>query len=168
MADEPRQSRAQAVARYKAHLRECIDRRPSGLRARLARALGKNKSFISQISNPAYDVPIPERCFATIVEVCHLGPAEAQQFMALYRAAHPASGRRRGSVAPRAELTIALPQLRSPALAHDLEDLILEFAARAIRLAERADGSAATTPAATANPISELAHIATAREAPPP
>src|SRR5689334_6613204 len=69
MADTAALDRSARVARYKAYLRHCIDRRPSGLRQRLATALGKHKSFVSQISNPAYSVPIPAGDLATILEV---------------------------------------------------------------------------------------------------
>ncbi len=41
-----------AVAAYKAVFKAVLDKRPSGMRLRLADALGKNRSFISQISNP--------------------------------------------------------------------------------------------------------------------
>ena len=36
-----------------------LDNRPSGTRLKLAAALGKNRSFVTQITNPAYPVPIP-------------------------------------------------------------------------------------------------------------
>jgi len=42
------------IAAYKAILRDVLDKRPSGMRQRLAEALGKNRSFITQIANPAY------------------------------------------------------------------------------------------------------------------
>ncbi len=38
------------IAAYKAILRDVLDRRPSGMRQRLAEALGKNRSFITQIA----------------------------------------------------------------------------------------------------------------------
>ena len=47
------------VAAYKRVLQDVLERRPSGMRQRLAEALGKNRSFISQISNPTYPTPIP-------------------------------------------------------------------------------------------------------------
>ena len=47
-----------AVAAYKRILADVLDRRPSGTRQRLAAALGKNRSFVSQITNP----PIHARC----------------------------------------------------------------------------------------------------------
>ncbi|HYZ34066.1 MAG TPA: hypothetical protein VE684_17480 [Crenalkalicoccus sp.] len=77
------------VARYKALLRDALNLRPSGTRQRLAVALGKNRSFISQITNPAYAVPIPAPHLAAILEICHLAPAEREAFLAAYRAAHP-------------------------------------------------------------------------------
>ena len=43
----------------KQHLQACIDRRPSGTRQKIAGALGKPKSFVSQITNPAYPSPVP-------------------------------------------------------------------------------------------------------------
>lgn len=77
------------VARYKTVLRDVLDQRPSGTRQRLATALGKNRSFISQIANPAYPVAIPAQHLKTIFEVCHLGPAERAAFLDAYRRAHP-------------------------------------------------------------------------------
>ena len=47
------------VGAYKRVLQEVLERRPSGMRQRLAEALGKNRSFISLISNPTYATPIP-------------------------------------------------------------------------------------------------------------
>ena len=38
-----------------------IDQRPSGTRQRLADALGKNRSFVTQITSPAYSTPIPAK-----------------------------------------------------------------------------------------------------------
>ncbi|HMN86419.1 MAG TPA: hypothetical protein PKA74_10575, partial [Bauldia sp.] len=55
-----------AVARYKTIFRHVLDTRPSGTRQRLAGALGKNRSFVSQIANPAYSTPIPARHIETI------------------------------------------------------------------------------------------------------
>ncbi len=39
---------------YKAILAQIIDDRPSGTRQRLAAALGKHRSFVTQITSPAY------------------------------------------------------------------------------------------------------------------
>ena len=66
-----------------------IERRPSGTRQRLARALAKNRSFVSQITNPAYATPIPASHLAQIFEICHFSAAERQEFTRLYALAHP-------------------------------------------------------------------------------
>ena len=65
------------VAEYKAILKAVLESRPSGMRQRLAEAIGKNRSFVSQISNPAYQVPIPARHVALIFEICHFSAARA-------------------------------------------------------------------------------------------
>ena len=54
-----------------------LDRRPSGTRQRLADALGKNRSFVSQITNPAYQTPIPAQHFDPIFEICHFSAQES-------------------------------------------------------------------------------------------
>ena len=62
MDDRPEPATSEeAVQRYKTILQHVIDNRPSGTRQRLAGALGKNRSFISQITSPAYATPIPAR-----------------------------------------------------------------------------------------------------------
>ena len=78
-------------------------------------ALGKHKSFVSQITNPAYTVPIPAGDLPIIFEICHLSPQEREGFLALYRAAHPERARRRRRAGPRGhELRIAMPEFRDP------------------------------------------------------
>ena len=72
---------ANPVAAYKQLLKEALDRRPSGMRQRLAKAIGKNRSFVSQISNPAYPTPIPAEHVDRILEVCHFAPEERAAFM---------------------------------------------------------------------------------------
>jgi hypothetical protein len=78
-----------AVAAYKKILSDVIDRRPSGTRQRLAAALGKNRSFVSQITNPAYAVPIPAAHLDLIFEVCHFSLEERKNFISAYLQAHP-------------------------------------------------------------------------------
>jgi hypothetical protein len=89
MDDRPETPSEEAVARYKAILQRVTDNRPSGTRQRLARALGKNRSFISQITNPAYATPIPARHVETILEICHFSPEERRLFLDAYAQAHP-------------------------------------------------------------------------------
>jgi hypothetical protein len=78
-----------AIAEYKGLLNGVLERRPSGTRMRLAQALGKARSFITQITNPAYAAPIPAQHLPTIFEVCHFSTAERRSFMAAYAQAHP-------------------------------------------------------------------------------
>ena len=75
-----------AVAEYKRIFKEVLDSRPSGMRIRLAHAMGKNRSFVSQISNPAYPVPIPVQHLNTIFEVCHFPPPAKAAFLRSLRA----------------------------------------------------------------------------------
>ncbi len=77
------------VVEYKTILKRVLDNRPSGTRQRLAKALGKNRSFISQIANPAYPVPIPVQHLETMFELCHFSQDDRREFLAAYRRAHP-------------------------------------------------------------------------------
>ena len=77
------------LADYKAVLLSVIDRRPSGTRQRLAEALGKNRSFISQIVNENYPTPIPAQHLETIFAICHFAPHEREAFLKAYEVAHP-------------------------------------------------------------------------------
>jgi len=83
------EDRATQVETYKSLLRNVLDRRPSGTRQRLANAIGKNRSFVSQISNPAYPAPIPAAHIEIIFDVCHFAPAERQAFLDAFHRAHP-------------------------------------------------------------------------------
>ena len=82
-----------AVAEYKRIFKEVLDSRPSGMRIRLAHAMGKNRSFVSQISNPAYPVPVPVQHLNTIFEVCHFSPQAKAAFLRAYARAHPRRAR---------------------------------------------------------------------------
>ena len=80
------------VAAYKRLLQAVCDNRPSGTRRRLAGALGTNRSFVSQLVNPAYSMPIPAQHLDAIFEVCRFSPPERAIFLRAYDEAHP--GRR--------------------------------------------------------------------------
>ena len=79
----------EAVAAYKRLLAAVIDLRPSGTRQRLATALGKNRSFISQITNPTYLTPIPAKHLDKLFEICHFSADERRRFIEAYTRAHP-------------------------------------------------------------------------------
>jgi hypothetical protein len=138
------QSREDLVKTYKTLLRELVDLRPSGTRQKIAETLGKHKSFVSQITNPAYPVPIPAGDVPVIVKVCHLSPDERQRFLAAYAAAHPnrtanatAGSPRRGADSGGRQITISLPEMDDPELEQYLEETIRQTARRLISLATR-------------------------------
>lgn len=112
------------VAAYKAILKEVLDNRPSGTRSRLAAALGKNRSFVTQITGPAYPVPIPASHIDVILDICHFPPEARRRFLEAYERAHPhrlKSGREHRRV--RAH-TIYLPDLGSDRKNRELEALV--------------------------------------------
>jgi hypothetical protein len=124
------------VAAYKRILAAVIDRRPSGTRQRLASALGKNRSFVSQITNPAYLTPIPANHLEAIFEICHFSPAERRQFVEAYRLAHPGRlGAPSGPHRLKAH-TIYLPDLGSEEKNETLHTLVSEFVRQVSRLFE--------------------------------
>ena len=132
------------VAAYKTLLRELIDRRPSGTRQKIAMALGKHKSFVSQITNPSYAVPVPAKHLATIFELCHFSPEERRGFLEVYRRAHP--GRHLQPVEARSDapvtLSIEIPALKDARRRSELIDNIRLYADQAIALAKTWDESA--------------------------
>ena len=129
--------RAEKIALYKTLLRGVIDRRPSGLRGRLAMALGKHKSFVSQITNPSYSVPIPAADLPMIFEICHFAAEERAAFMAAYRAAHPrhSEGAPPDAAAESGRVVrIRVPELGDPRLQRELEQTIRQTASRIVAL----------------------------------
>jgi len=136
----PLQFREEAVRGYKQLLQTYIDRRPSGTRQKIALALGKHKSFVSQITNPAYSAPVPARHLGAIFEICHFSPEERASFLSAYRAAHP---RRSQAMAidpgPEDEhvIQIRVPNLGDPRLQRELEETIRHTASRIIALLTR-------------------------------
>ena len=59
-------------------------------------ALGKNRSFVSQITNPAYAMPIPAQHLEIIFEICHFSPRRAARLpRRLCRGASAAASRGR-------------------------------------------------------------------------
>lgn len=136
MAEEPRKENP--VAAYKTVLQLALDRRPSGTRQRIAEVLGKHKSFVSQITNPAYAVPIPSEHIAAIMELCHFSPEERRAFLDAYVEAHP---NRRQLIKPRSKagithtLHIPVPAFANAEKQREVEETIRQLAARIIALA---------------------------------
>jgi hypothetical protein len=126
--------RVSAVAAYKGVLQRVVDNRPSGTRHRLAEALGKNRSFISQITSPAYSVPIPAVHLDTIFQVCHFTAAEKSEFLAAYNQAHTRQvGKARKATGTRT-ITLKVPDLGSARRNRMLDEAIAEMAERLAKL----------------------------------
>jgi hypothetical protein len=130
---EPTQA-GDPVAEYKKILQRVLENRPSGTRQRLAAALEKNRGFISQITNPAYAVPIPAVHLETIFEICHFPADDKKRFLEIYGRAH---ARRLKVIKETKRLrshTIYLPDLGDGARNRQLEKLVATFITELIRL----------------------------------
>lgn len=138
MADEAAKREADPVAEYKLLLKRFLDRRPSGTRQKLAEAFGTHKSFISQVTNPAYRVPLPAQHIPAIFRVCHLSEEEQGHFLELYGRAHPAQSVAIEELASveRDVLRIPLPHGMDEARRRQVGQLIQDFAERVIALAQ--------------------------------
>jgi hypothetical protein len=134
-------TRDELVGAYKRLLQEYIDRRPSGLRLKIAKAIGKHRSFVSQITNPSYPIPVPARHLEAIFRICHLAPEEKQAFMAAYEAAHPCQPReaRRGTRRARAHRTVEidLPMVGDAEIEREMEDFLRHMARQLEKLVRR-------------------------------
>ena len=126
--------RQDSVRVYKQLLRSILDQRPSGTRLRLAEKLGKNRSFVSQFSNPCYKTPIPSWHLDTIFEVCHFSTNQKRDFMQVYRAAHPRRVTERHPDPGKRQLTIEVLDLGEETKNRELDRLIMEFAHSATKL----------------------------------
>ena len=123
-----------AVAEYKRIFKEVLDNRPSGMRLRLAHAMGKNRSFVSQISNPIYPVPIPVQHLNTIFEVCHFAPPTKVAFLKAYARAHPRRMGRLDEIPRERTIMLHLPDLGNSKRNALLNSLLQEFARRLIAI----------------------------------
>lgn len=132
--DEPENETSEAVAEYKRILAGVLDQRPSGTRQRLAAALAKNRSFISQISNPAYPTPIPANHIDVIFEICHFSPAEKKHFMDVYRRGHPKRFAVRHDAQHLKPHTIYLPDFGSDARNEQLHAIVGDFVRQIVRV----------------------------------
>lgn len=119
-----------AVAAYKTILQRVLDNRPSGTRLRLASALGKNRSFVSQITNPSYGVPLPARHVATVLEACHLSASEREQFLKAYAIAHPERRSNLASAKTTRTLTLTVPDFGDARRNRAFDDLVSDMAER--------------------------------------
>ena len=127
--------RGDTVADYKRLLQTVCDNRPSGTRGRLAVALGTNRSFVSQLVNPAYAMPIPAQHLETIFEVCHFSPAERTAFLAIYDNTHPGRRETGEEAAGTRVVSVTVPDLGSARRNQAVDTLIAEYGRHVARLA---------------------------------
>ena len=138
---ESDQRKEHYIAAYKTILQSSINGLPSGLRQKIALALGKHKSFVSQITNPNYSIPIPVQHLDTIFAICRFSQDECEQFLEHYILAHPEHKNRINTCKQYVNrfrtLTIHIPVLEDPMQQKRLEASILEFTDRAILEAQK-------------------------------
>jgi hypothetical protein len=91
---------------------------------------------VTQITNPAYLVPIPAKHVAIIFEVCHLSGAERAAFLEAYGRAHPGRLRSPHREAHTRIVSVTVPDLGDDKKNRALEQLIVDFAAQLARYAE--------------------------------
>ena len=118
------------VAAYKSILQAVINNRPSGTRQRLAEAISKNRSFVSQITNPVYPTPIPAQHLETIFSICHFSPAERDAFLLAYRRAHPGRLEIVDQERPMRRVVIELPDFGDSARNRAADEMLTEIARR--------------------------------------
>ena len=129
------------VSAYKRIFQDVLDSRPSGTRQRLADALKRNRSFITQIANPVYTIPVPARHVATIFEVCHFSAAERSAFLEAYHKAHPRSPVAVAGRTQSRHVHLVLPDFGSDGKNRAFDDLLETFITGVTRLvAVKSDG----------------------------
>ena len=125
----------EAIRAYKTILSAVIDQRPSGMRQRLADALGKHRSFVTQISSPAYTVPIPPKHLLQIFSVCHFSAAEREHFLAAYHKAHPGRMPAAAGLRKTRHLSLTVPDLGDDKQNAALDRAVNEFIQRITSIA---------------------------------
>ncbi|MBT2189099.1 hypothetical protein [Sphingobium nicotianae] len=136
----PTESRQELIRAYKCILKDAVEARPSGIRLRIADMIGKNKSFVSQVTNPKYSTPLPESYIEPIFDAVHMTPKERERFLDLYHRAHPRAARAQ-SPEPAEEgvrvVKIELPRLATRQLEAKVDQMILQIARNLSELAKR-------------------------------
>jgi hypothetical protein len=118
------------IKAYKALLTHIIDNRPAGTRQRLADALGKHRSFITQITSSFYPTPVPERHLSTIFSVCQFTDQERRNFLSFYDVAHPKRPKHKQDFRSMRQLSILVPDLGEGTANRKFDEAVTEFALR--------------------------------------
>jgi len=122
------------VAEYKRILQTICDNRPSGTRGRLALALNTNRSFVSQLVNPTYAMPIPAQHLQTIFEVCRFSPGERSVFLGLYDRAHPGRRDNDNKDMPTRLVSLRVPDLGDPQRNRAVDMMLDEYTRHLIKI----------------------------------
>ena len=131
-------SRTDAIKAYKLLLEEMVSRCPRGIKQEIATKLGTNRSFVSQVLNPEYAVPLPARHVSALLETCRASPDERAAFQAAFDRAH--EGRNRKVVTPASDcLQIPIPRFKKDATRREVSRVISDSADAIIRLAQKCE-----------------------------
>lgn len=134
-----RDANEDAIMAYKTILAAIIDNRPSGTRQRLAVALGKHRSFVTQITSPGYATPLPARHLATIFQVCHVSKTEQDRFLEAYQLAHPGKLPDLGNAGGLRHLTLMVADFGDERKNRMLDEAIQDFIQRLVLLSGEGD-----------------------------
>lgn len=126
------------IVAYKTLLREYLNRRPSGIRKKISSAINTHRSFISQVANPNYRVPLPAQYVPTLMAVCQFTADEQETFLAAYSAAHPGQARiaHGASVGDNSSVTVDLSAIPNEADRIAVSAAIHEMADSMVRLVQ--------------------------------
>jgi hypothetical protein len=123
-----REQNEELIKAYKRRLGEIIDRRPSGTRQRIADALGKHRSFVTQMTSNVYPTPVPEPHLTAIFAVCHFSAEEKRLFLADYRAAHPERAGATSNAKRTRHVTLTVPDLGDERKNRMFDEALADFA----------------------------------------
>jgi hypothetical protein len=118
------------IKAYKTILAEIIGKRPSGTRQRLADALGKHRSFISQITGAGYTTPLPEKHLSALFSVCHFTADERLEFLSAYDLAHPDKTSRVEELRNTRHISLTVKDFGDDEKNRRFDEAIVEFANR--------------------------------------
>ena len=127
---------AERVRDYKKILEQVLATRPSGTRLKLANALGKNRSFISQIASPAFSIPIPAQHLPTVFDVCHFSHEERRDFLNAYALAHPRRHPPHRDKVHLRSIAVTVPDLGDPGRNRAIDEMVADFARKLSHMAE--------------------------------
>ena len=128
----------EAILIYKRLLQDVLNQRPSGTRQRLSDALGKHRSFVTQMTSPSYPTPIPQRHLPTILSVCHFTPEERDEFLAAYRVAHRGKLDLAEAMPRMRHLNLLVPDFGDGKANAEFEKAVSEFVASMAHIVKRA------------------------------